>query len=123
MLYKTPCSGEQSQFGAFNFSNDPYEDAQIDKCLPKDIYDKMSQGQRANVTKILQRNGRVILNDRIGSGKKLVAIASAIVYRPEWPLLIVCPNVLIRSWRAEFLKWIPKLNFKTKLQIIDEENI
>lgn len=59
----------------------------------------------------------------IGSGKKLVAIASAIVYRPEWPLLVVCPNVLVRSWRAEFLKWIPKLNFKTKLQIIDEENI
>lgn len=66
VLYKTPCSGEQSQFGAFNFSNDPYEDAQIDKCLPKDIYDKMNLCQRANVTKILQRNGRVILNDRIG---------------------------------------------------------
>jgi SNF2 family DNA or RNA helicase len=51
----------------------------------------------------------------MGSGKKLTAIATAIVYRPEWPILIVCPNVNVRQWRAEFLKWIPKLNIATKL--------
>ena len=63
------------------------------------------------------------MNDRMGSGKKLVAIATAIVYRPEWPLLIICPNVFVRTWKLEFIKWIPKLNFKTKLQIIDDETM
>jgi SNF2 family DNA or RNA helicase len=24
-------------------------------------------------------------------GKKLVAIALSIIYKPEWPLLIICP--------------------------------
>jgi SNF2 family DNA or RNA helicase len=61
-----------------------------------------------------------LINDPIGSGKKLAAIVAAIVYRPEWPLLIVCPGVSLRTWRSEFLKWIPKLNFKSKLQIIEE---
>ena len=59
----------------------------------------------------------------MGSGKKIQAIATAIVYRPEWPLLIVCPNVYCRTWRQEFMKWIPKLNFRTKLQIIDDESV
>jgi SNF2 family DNA or RNA helicase len=56
-----------------------------------------------------------LLNDRVGKGKKLVAIASALIYRPEWPLLIVCPNVLIQVWISEFKKWIPKINLKTKV--------
>jgi SWI/SNF-related matrix-associated actin-dependent regulator 1 of chromatin subfamily A len=64
-----------------------------------------------NVQKILRRNGRAFINDRLGYGKKLTAIAAAIIYRPEWPLLIVCPNVLVRTWIQELLKWIPKLNY------------
>jgi len=68
-----------------------------------------------NIKNVIKMNGRVILNGQVGSGKKLVAISAAIIYRPEWPLLIICPGVKILKWRDEFLKWIPRLNFKSKL--------
>ena len=42
-------------------------------------------------------------------GKKLTAIAISIVYKPEWPLLIVCPHVLRYTWQEEFIKWIPNI--------------
>ena len=120
VLYKTPCTGEGNKFGAFNFNNDTYESIEVAKCFPKDIYTSLSDQQINNVVKTLRRNGRVLINDSFGSGKKFTAIATAIIYRPEWPLLIICPNVLVRSWIHEFVKWIPKLNKKTKLQVIDD---
>ena len=39
---------------------------------------------------ILARNGRCVLNEPIGYGKKIVAIAAQIIYRADWPLLIIC---------------------------------
>ena len=44
-----------------------------------------------------------------GLGKKLTAIALSIIYKPEWPLLIVCPYVMRHCWQEEFIKWIPNL--------------
>ena len=44
--------------------------------------------------RILRRNGRMILNDDLGTGKRLVALSAAIIYKSEWPLLIVCPAVM-----------------------------
>lgn len=52
----------------------------------------------------------MILNDDLGTGKRLVAISTAIVYKTEWPLLIVCPQVLQLLWKEEFVKWIPKFD-------------
>ena len=68
------------------------------------------------MTKIVKRNGRIILNDELGVGKRLVAISSAIVYKSEWPLLIVCPQVLQVLWKEEFVKWIPNFD-QSKIQI------
>ena len=42
-------------------------------------------------------------------GKKLVAIALSIIYKPEWPLLIICPQVMRHMWQEEFVKWIPNI--------------
>lgn len=67
-------------------------------------------------------NGRVILSGAIGAGKKVTAIAAGLVYRPEFPLVVVCAEVKILQWRDEFLKWIPRLNYKTKMQLIDAED-
>lgn len=57
----------------------------------------------------------------MGEGKKFSAIAAAIIYRPEWPILIICPQVLARTWQNEFIKWIPRIN-REKIQIIEDCN-
>ena len=46
-----------------------------------------------------------------------MAISAAIVYKSEWPLLIVCPQTLQSLWREEFVKWIPKFDVG-KIQIV-----
>lgn len=93
----------------YNFENDPFEKATIDD-LPACLKEKLSQFQKWAILKSLKRNGRLILNDELGLGKRLVAISTAIVYKPEWPLLIICPFVLREVWREEFVKWIPNLD-------------
>ncbi|TNV84734.1 hypothetical protein FGO68_gene14682 [Halteria grandinella] len=47
-----------------------------------------------------------------GLGKKLVAIALSIIYKPEWPLLIICPFVLRHAWQEEFVRWIPNIKLE-----------
>jgi len=42
VLYKTPCTGEHNQFGAYNYNNDAYEVAEVAKCFPKSIYESLS---------------------------------------------------------------------------------
>lgn len=54
--------------------------------------------------------GRILINDDPCAGKSLQALALALAYRQEWPLLIICPNILKYFWRYEILKWIPGLN-------------
>ena len=39
----------------------------------------------------LAREGRMLLADEPGVGKSLQAMAMAVCYSEEWPLLIVCP--------------------------------
>lgn len=85
--------------------------------LPKCLLQKLVPIQKWAILKCLKRHGRIILNDELGLGKRLVAISTAIVYKPEWPLLIVCPFVLRDVWREEFVKWIPNLD-TSKIQII-----
>lgn len=41
----------------------------------------------------------------MGVGKTLQALATALVYRKEWPLLIICPSSLRLNWKDEIFKW------------------
>ena len=41
------------------------------------------------------------------TGKKLPAIGLSLIYKKEWPLIIICPYVMRHSWIDEFKKWIP----------------
>jgi len=44
------------------------------------------------------------------------------VYKTEWPLLIVCPQVLVQVWREEFVKWIPNFDL-TKIQVFMDSHV
>lgn len=63
----------------------------------------------------------MIFNDEVGLGKRLQAIAAAIYYQNEWPLLICCPATMLQLWREEFIKWIPNFDL-TKMSIIVDSN-
>ena len=46
----------------------------------------------------------------MGVGKTVQAIGIALLYKEEWPVLIICPSSLKFVWRDEILKWIPNIN-------------
>lgn len=66
---------------------------------------KLYSFQKVGIEFGLKNNGRVILADQLGTGKSLQALCIAWVYSLEWPLLIICPEVLKISWKDELLKW------------------
>ena len=58
----------------------------------------------------IERKGRILLADEMGVGKTVQAIGIALMYKEEWPVLIICPSSLKFVWRDEILKWIPDIN-------------
>ena len=57
----------------------------------------------------LRHGGRMLLADEMGLGKTLQAIALAMCYQDEWPLLIVCPASLRLHWADECERWFSHL--------------
>ena len=55
----------------------------------------MTPAQLKGFEKTVYRHGRIILNDELGLGKRVQAIAAAITFKSEWPLLIVAPSVFV----------------------------
>eukprot|EP00826_Nyctotherus_ovalis_P002887 TRINITY_DN10581_c0_g1_i4.p1 TRINITY_DN10581_c0_g1~~TRINITY_DN10581_c0_g1_i4.p1 ORF type:complete len:558 (+),score=120.33 TRINITY_DN10581_c0_g1_i4:804-2477(+) len=45
----------------------------------------------------------------MGVGKTVQALATAYVYKDEWPLLILTPSTLKFVWRDEIKKWLPMI--------------
>ncbi|KAF4722883.1 hypothetical protein FOZ62_003193 [Perkinsus olseni] len=62
--------------------------------------------QRAGVEFALQRRGRCLLGDEMGLGKTLQALAVALAYRTEWPVLVICPPSLKFVWKDQILEWL-----------------
>ena len=77
-----------------------YTSDQLNIKVIRQLAEQMSQYELDLVDVICQRRfGRVIIE---GEGA-LVSLACAIVYKSEWPLLIVTPNCLVHSWREFFI--------------------
>ena len=58
----------------------------------------MTPVQLKSFEKCIYRHGRIILNDELGLGKRVQALAAAISFKAEWPLLIVAPAIFVQSW-------------------------
>ena len=81
----------------------------IDNLPPKFLqclYDFQKEGIKFG----LERKSRFLLADEMGVGKTVQALGIALLYKEEWPILIICPSSLKFVWRSEILKWIPDIN-------------
>jgi hypothetical protein len=77
--------------------------------LPASLYAALLPFQREGVVFAAAREGRALIADEMGLGKTIQAIATAVYYGDEWPLLVVCPSALSINWRIELLRWVPSL--------------
>jgi len=57
----------------------------------------------------LSKRGRCLLGDDMGLGKTLQALALAVQYREDWPVLVVCPSSLKWVWQEQAMDWLPEL--------------
>lgn len=58
--------------------------------------------QEAGV-EFLQRTQETLLADEMGTGKTVQAVMAV----QEWPVLVICPNSVKRSWKQHFEQWRP----------------
>jgi SNF2 family DNA or RNA helicase len=56
----------------------------------------------------------------MGTGKTLQALACAMMYEGEWPLLVVCPAALKYVWVEEIKKWLKEVIKKEYIQVVDK---
>ena len=73
------------------------------------LADALLPFQRDGVAAALEWNGRILLGDEMGLGKTLQAIAIAVHYAQEWPLLVLCPTSMSLTWCEELERWCPSL--------------
>ena len=59
-----------------------------------------------------------MLADEMGVGKTIQAIGISLLYKENWPVLIICPASLKFVWRNEILRWIPDINADKDIQIV-----
>lgn len=65
--------------------------------------------QDALVFAVSHRQGRVLIADDMGLGKTLQAMAIALYYRVQWPLLIICPSSVRMTWAEQLRNWLGDL--------------
>ena len=63
--------------------------------------------QRDGVLAVLRCRGRALLCDEPGLGKTAQAIAVAVSYPDDWPLLVMCPPAMCVPWATELANWLP----------------
>ena len=78
--------------------------------LPNNFLQYLYEFQKEGIKFGLERKGRILLADEMGVGKTVQALGIALLYKEEWPVLIICPSSLKFVWRDEILKWIPDIN-------------
>lgn len=65
------------------------------------VMEMLAPFQLQGVEFVVRGGGRSLIADDMGLGKTRTAIAAALVYRRDWPVLIVCPAVAKNHWYAE----------------------
>ena len=73
--------------------------------LPRDYLRKLFPFQRRGLAFIESRNGRCLINDVMGLGKTVQALAWCEAHQEKRPVLVICPASLKYNWAEEIIRW------------------
>ncbi|KAG1148447.1 hypothetical protein G6F37_003313 [Rhizopus arrhizus] len=68
-------------------------------------YCQLKDFQKEAVKRAIERKGRLLIANEGGVGKVEEALAIASAYKNEWPILMICPSVLLLTWKEEIEKF------------------
>ena len=74
--------------------------------LPEALIAALFPFQREGVLFALRHDARVLIADEMGLGKTVQAIATALCFADEWPMLVLCPASLCANWKTELVRWM-----------------
>lgn len=80
----------------------PAEIRDAERSVPPPGFEHLLPYQVEGVTRAVEAGGRIMIADEMGLGKTLQAVATAVYYRDDWPLLVVCPASVKVHWSREF---------------------
>lgn len=77
--------------------------------LTPEFIESLFPFQKEGITFAVKRGGRCLIADDMGLGKTVQAIALALWFREDWPLIIITPSSLRFQWREAIFRWVPNL--------------
>lgn len=80
--------------------------------LPKELIDSLYPFQKEGIQFGIKKHCRFLLADEMGIGKTLQAICLSLLYKNDWPVLVVCPSPLVFIWRDELNKWAKSISYQ-----------
>ena len=69
--------------------------------LHERLLSSLADFQKEGVLFAVQNEGRVLIADEMGLGKTRQAIAAAVMFKEDWPVLIICPSSARYHWLEE----------------------
>ena len=78
----------------------------IGSALRPELLDALFPFQREGVAFAVRHGGRCLIADEMGLGKTVQALATALCYPSDWPVLVLCPASLCANWHTEAVKWL-----------------
>ncbi|CAI2382484.1 unnamed protein product [Moneuplotes crassus] len=103
---------------SYNYSIDKVNKYSLDN-LPESLLKKLLNFQKHGVEYCIRKCGRAIIGDEMGVGKTIQAIATAYVYKEDWPVLVICPSSLKHIWKYEILKWLSSEIKEEEIQVFE----
>lgn len=62
--------------------------------------------QHEAITTAIRRDGRILLADDAGLGKKMQALGIALAYKDDWPVLVICGKGKEEAWSKMVQRWL-----------------
>ena len=69
--------------------------------IPDCLFHSLANFQVEAVDFVLKNHGRALIADEMGLGKTRTAIACAVAYQKDWPVLVICPSSARYNWQQE----------------------
>ena len=81
------------------------------------FYNRLYDFQKESLSWGINRHGRLLLADEMGVGKTIQSLAIVMMFRHEWPFLVICPSSLRFNWQQEILNWMDGFVAKNEIQL------